>query len=73
MTHRACPVPSCGATAKRGHLMCCDCWRRVPRYIQASVHRTWRLLNECRYDLAKLRADYDRAVQQAIGAAVAAR
>jgi len=37
-----CPVPLCGGTAKRGHLMCRSCWSRVPRQLQAHVVRSWR-------------------------------
>lgn len=35
-----CPVPSCGRERGKGHLMCAECWRRVPRHLRLAI---WRL------------------------------
>jgi hypothetical protein len=69
MSPRICPVSGCGATLRSGHLMCRSCWYLVPHFIRVSVNRTWRLFRDCLYDRDAKRADYDRAVQQAIAAA----
>ena len=41
MSERKCPT-ICGRTVRPGHLMCPACWRKVPKDLQAEVHRTWR-------------------------------
>ena len=69
MSERICPVPGCGAALERGHLMCRECWARVPRFIQVSVNRTWRLYSKGGFDPLKRLANYRRAAEQAVKAA----
>ena len=40
-TMRDCPT-GCARKVRAGHLLCAACWRRVPKDLQAEVHRTWR-------------------------------
>lgn len=39
---RPCPIPMCGAIAKKGQLMCRPCWGSVPGNLRGDVSRTWR-------------------------------
>jgi hypothetical protein len=64
---RACPT-GCGRHVLAGHLMCAACWRKVPKPLQAAVHRAWRAW---RRDLgnAELMRAHTRAADAAIGSA----
>lgn len=75
MTHRLCPVPMCGSAVKAGHLMCRDCWSRVPRSLQRNVNSAWRSLRSAAVltSLRELRGTYEAASKAAIDAAEASR
>lgn len=36
-----CPVALCGGHVRAGHLMCRDCWSRVPQSLRREVNRSW--------------------------------
>lgn len=78
MTARQCPVPMCGAAVRQGHLMCRDCWSRVPRPLQAAVNQSWalyrqRLMPGMADARVAARKGYDNACAGAIGAAEESR
>lgn len=70
---RQCPVPLCGVTVQRGHLMCRSCWGAVPAEARRAVNRTWRKLRTSlagrsptlRADVAAHRAASDVAIAAA--------
>lgn len=76
---RPCPVPFCGSIARKGQLMCRECWSRVPQKLKNAVSRTWRdyrsKLASRASPLARLdvRKVYLDASQAAIDAAEAGR
>jgi len=37
-----CPVPGCPRTRNRNHMMCRECWSRVPKDTQSAVYKAWR-------------------------------
>lgn len=66
-TMRDCPT-GCARKVRAGHLLCTACWRRVPRDLQAEVHRTWKAWLQGNPDANLMRA-YRHAADSAIRAA----
>lgn len=68
-------MPMCGSAVKAGHLMCRDCWSRVPRPLQRNVNAAWRTLRGATVLASRreLRSTYDTACKAAVDAAEASR
>lgn len=69
-----CPVAGCGAKRKAGHLLCGECWRRVPKNLQMAVNQRWLAYQRAGIDttLAR-RREYLAAADEATKASEAAR